>query len=384
MNYLVNIIYRHFREGDEPQLADLFNRAFQMNGGGVIRTPKVVHWRYPQSPNWDPEQIQIAEDTDKQLIVGAIYVSLVEMVPINGKDYLIADINDVSCHPEYTGRGIARKLMENGIEYMKKIGCDFSLLDADFNGFPRKRIYSKMGYQDIERALMCIHLPSIPRLVKDMPIAISLCAPLLINTYIPRFINRLKLKINPFFKDFSYEIKYNQAHIRYMKAINKIMPKYYNGFVPYTIERLKWARVIPPVKRFKPTFIIIKKGKEIIGGGVITHQNMYAFKYGIKIRLGIIHELFLDKNQFKDAETLRLGYIYLLDKVIRAATKRFIGVLIHQVSPKDIHLKRGIRETGFFIAKGPAVMLKPVKEGIIIPKMKKPLFIPCYVSLGIP
>ena len=70
---MLRIKYRHYEKGDEAQLADLFNRAFQMNGGGFVRTPKTVHWRYVQSPNFEPEQAQIALDADKHKIVGAVY-----------------------------------------------------------------------------------------------------------------------------------------------------------------------------------------------------------------------------------------------------------------------------------------------------------------------
>jgi GNAT superfamily N-acetyltransferase len=91
-----------------------------MNGGSFVRTPKIVHWRYPKSPNFEPEQVQIAEDPNEDKIVGAIYANLVERVPLNNKEYLVADINDVSCHPEYTGRGIAKNLMKMAFDYMKE------------------------------------------------------------------------------------------------------------------------------------------------------------------------------------------------------------------------------------------------------------------------
>ena len=94
---MVNINYRHFKPGDEEQLADLFNRAFQMNGGGFVRTAKSWSWRYIDSPDFEPEQCHLAEDLDNGKIVGAIYSNLIEKIPINGREYLTGDINDVSC-----------------------------------------------------------------------------------------------------------------------------------------------------------------------------------------------------------------------------------------------------------------------------------------------
>ena len=139
---MVNITYRHYKPGDEQDLADLFNISFQQRGGGV-RTPKSWIWRYAQSPGFKAEMCQIAEDTDCNKIVGAVYANLIEKIPLDGKNYLIGDINDVSCHPDYTKRGIASNLMKRAIEYMEKEDCVFSILTASMNGFPRKKIYKK-------------------------------------------------------------------------------------------------------------------------------------------------------------------------------------------------------------------------------------------------
>ena len=49
-----NIIYRAYKKGDEKQLADLFNKSFQMNGASFIRTSKSWNWRYLQSPSFEP------------------------------------------------------------------------------------------------------------------------------------------------------------------------------------------------------------------------------------------------------------------------------------------------------------------------------------------
>ena len=73
-----NIIYRHYKSGDDQQLANLFNITFQQGGGGMVRTPKRWAWRYVQSPGFKPEMCQIAEDIDKNIIVGAVYANLIE------------------------------------------------------------------------------------------------------------------------------------------------------------------------------------------------------------------------------------------------------------------------------------------------------------------
>ena len=62
------IIYRHYKSGDDQQLANLFNITFQQGGGGVVRTLKSWTWKYVQSPGFKPKMCQIAEDIDKNII----------------------------------------------------------------------------------------------------------------------------------------------------------------------------------------------------------------------------------------------------------------------------------------------------------------------------
>lgn len=381
---MTNIIYRHYKEGDAHQLADLFNRAFQMNGGGFVRTPKTWSWRYLDSPGFEPEQCQLAEDSDNKKLVGAIYVNLVEKIPIGGKNLLVGDINDVSCHPDYTGNGIAKKLMDMALVYMEAKNCDLSILTADYNGFPRKKIYLQYGYQDIDRELVFFTIPNVLRFVKDIPAMAALSPVLLTASYLPRFINRLRIKFNQFFKSFSYDIVNNCNHFIFMRAANQIIPKQYYGFPQHTIDKIKWARIRVPAKRYQPTYIIIKKENRIIGGAVLTHQNMYSFQIGMKFRIGIIHEIFLDETEFKAKRDLHFGYIYLVDKLMKAATRRSIGALFLMIDSRAHGLANGLRAMGFAKFLGGASMIKVMKEGVTLPIEKKPLFVPTYVSTGVP
>ncbi|MHA1149789.1 MAG: GNAT family N-acetyltransferase [Promethearchaeota archaeon] len=381
---MVNIKYRHFQPGDEEQLADLFNRAFQMNGGGFVRTPKTWIWRYLNSPGFEPEQCQLAEDVDNNKLVGAIYVNLIEKIPINKKELLVGDINDVSCHPDYTGRGIAKNLMDMSVKYMKQKGCDISMLTADYNGFPRKKIYLKYGYTDIDREFIFFNTPNILKIVKDLP-AISILFPVLFSlSYLPRFINRVRIKCNPFFKSFSYEIVHNQKHFLFMQAANQIVPKQFYGFPKYDLNKIKWARIKVPAKRHEPTYIIVKHNDIIIGGATLTHQNMYSFKYGVKFRIGIIHEIFLDESEFNNRKNLHFGYIYLVDKLMKAATRRNIGALYLMIDSRAKGLANGLRAMGFIKILGGVSMIKIMREGLELLKEKKPLFVPTYVSTGVP
>ena len=376
----MKLIFRNYKDGDDKQIVDLFNIAFQTVGGGFLRTPKSWNWRYIQAPSFEPKQFQIAEDTENNMIVGAVMVNLVENISINGKNYLTGQINDVSCHPDYTGQGIAKKLMNMAISYMKEKECDLSILSADYHGFPRKKIYLKLGYEDVEKNCQVFQVANVFNLIRNMPAATILFPFLFVVSYVPRFLNRIRIKMNPFFKDISYEIAYNKKHFEYMNAANKIMPQNYDGVTSYDKEKIFWNRINTPSERFKPTYVIIHKKNRIIGGAAFTFQNVYAIKFGIKIRITITHELFLDKQVFNNRRDLHFGYIYLIDKLLKAATQRSISALFFQAPRKAIDLLKGFRGMNLFMLTSGVTMIKSMKDSLEIPKPLKPLFTPTYVS----
>lgn len=381
---MVHIIYRKYQKGDDSQLSDLFNRAFQMNGGGFMRTPKGTNWRYAQSPDFEPEMIQIAEDVDEDKIVGAVYANLIEKVRLNNKDYLMGDINDVSCLPEYTKSGIAKRLMKMAIDYMKSKNCDLSILNADFKGFPRKRIYWKLGYKDFDRSVMFFAFSKSRNLIKHIPAFIVLTPILICYSYIPRLLIKFLIRLKKSFQDFKYKILHNRGHYKYMEAANKILSKYYNGYLLYSKRKVDWARINVPSKRYNPTYILIYKKKEVVGGACITAQNIYASKYGIKARLGIIHEIFLQKDLFQSKKQLNLGYRYLINKILKAARQRNIGAVIYNCSNRDRDLNSILKRSLFLSFKAGTVMLKKFSPHIGNLKNEFPLYIPTYVSLGFP
>ena len=378
------IIYRNYRKGDEEQLADLFNLSFQMNGGSFIKTRKVVEWRYVNPPDFEPEMIQIAEDNEADKIVGAVYANLIEDINIEGKMYKMGDINDVSCHPDYTKRGIATTLMDNAIKYMKEKGCDFSMLTAAYNGHARKKIYLKKGYYDYVRENTFIYFPNVVKLIKDVPILALLFPALLMNSYFPRLVNRIKFKRRSFFRNISYEYVYNQDHFEFMNAINRIAPKYYSAYPVYNKVKFTWARIKVPSKRYQPLYIILRMNDEIIGGTALTYQNLYAFKFGVKIRVCIIHDLFFDETKFKSEQNINLGYKFLIDRIIKAATQRFIGVIIYSTPKNALKLNKALKESNFLSLTGGTIMVNSFKENVPFPYLSNPIFLPTYISLSFP
>jgi len=128
----------------------------------------------------------------------------------------------------------------------------------------------------------------------------------------------------------------------------------------------------------------IKRNSKTIGGGVLTHSNVYSFKYGLKIRIGITHELFLDKTQFNNEKELNYGYLYLIDKILKAANRRFVGLLLFDVSSKNYILRRCLKAYNFFKFHDSTIMMLKLKDELKILKPEKNLFVPTYLSIGFP
>ncbi|MFW9771402.1 MAG: GNAT family N-acetyltransferase [Candidatus Thorarchaeota archaeon] len=381
---MVSIIYRNYQQGDEEQLADLFNRAFQMNGFSFIRTKKNWEWRYIQSPDFEPEMIQIAEDIDNHKLIGMVCVNPIEKINLNNVTYLNGNINDVSCHPDYIRQGISKKLMQRSIEYMQRKGCDISLLITAFNGFPRNRLYSKLGYQDFDRSYGYITFPNFYRLVRDLPLVILVLPALVLFSYLPRLIKKIFMRLSSYSKGFSYKIEYNRQHFKYIKYSDKILKSYYTGYPIHRKGYPIWARIRVPSKRHRPTYILIKKENDILGGTILTHLNTYHFKYGLKLRIGIIHELFLDTSKLNNKKELSFAYKYLIDKILKAASYRSVGLLLINVNHDNILLNDALKEYNFFKFQDLSLMILKLKDNLKLSKPEKFIFIPTYLSLGFP
>jgi hypothetical protein len=274
--------------------------------------------------------------------------------------------------------------MKMAIDYMNNKKCDISFLTADYNGFPRKKIYSKFGYIDIERVFIFINFPNIFQLIKDLPIFSFLIPSLFIVSYIPRITSRVLTQFNSQVKRLSYKIDQNINHIDYARISKNIIEKYYTGVPIYNIRKVKWARIKVPANKQKPTYIIIQKGEDVIGVAKIIRLDIYSIKFRIKIRFGIIHEIFLDKTRFNTKKGIKRGYIYLIDKILKAATRRDIAGLLFFTSSIDVYLISALKSMFFISWKGASFMAKIFNKKFKNLKLNKPIYIPTYLSLSIP
>ncbi|TFF98613.1 MAG: GNAT family N-acetyltransferase [Promethearchaeota archaeon] len=378
-----NIIYRNYKKGDDAQLAYLYMKAFQENSISYIRTAKIERWRYFKSPDFEPEMIQIAEDVDNNMIVGAVFVNLIETLLIDDKSYVVGDINDVSCHPDYTQQGIATKLMENAINYMEQKKCDISILTADYYGIARKKLYLRFGFKDVTHLNAYVNFCHYFRLIRDVPLLLWLTPLIFSLSYLSRAFFRFKIHKNSYFKNFSSHIVHNSHHKKFAELFNKIIPNYYEGYSNYYKEKVNWARKNVPHSQEQPTYVLIRNKKRIIGVASLTFERLYITPLKKTVRIGLIHEFAIEKETFPSKEYLQMGIAYLIDKVMKAAILRNIGVLLYEGDSRDEDIKKGFQLLNFRIINSGVLMMKQFNN-VDIRQNKTPWFVPTYVSLGFP
>ncbi len=88
----------------------------------------------------------VAKEADR--IVSVAYLHIIEMpansILLNG---LYGEVLSVYTKPEYRGKGLCTRLMENLVEYGKKRGLGRIDLSATDDGYP---IYAKVGFKEKE------------------------------------------------------------------------------------------------------------------------------------------------------------------------------------------------------------------------------------------
>ena len=89
---------------------------------------------------------------DGERIVSVAYLHIIEMpansILLNG---LYGEVLSVYTEPEYRGKGLCTKLIQNLVEYGKKRGLGRVDLSATKEGYP---IYAKVGFVDKEQRYM--------------------------------------------------------------------------------------------------------------------------------------------------------------------------------------------------------------------------------------
>lgn len=78
---------------------------------------------------------------------------------LNNEEVLV--VHTLAIHPEYTGRGIATKLLEFAANYGKEQGIKAIRLDASIGNAPAQALYTKCGYKEAGIVNLRLGIPEL-------------------------------------------------------------------------------------------------------------------------------------------------------------------------------------------------------------------------------
>ncbi|MHA1340742.1 MAG: GNAT family N-acetyltransferase [Promethearchaeota archaeon] len=380
-----NLVYRNYKPGDEEGLAEVYNHAFQANIMGSLKTPRIFHWRYIEYPDFKPEQINICEDVEKHKIVGCV-IGNVEEFLIGDKIYKIGVINDVSTFPGYWGRGIAKNLMKMAINHFHNENADFAMLSADPNGHARRKIYIPMGFFDSININALFKLNNFATIIKQIPAVIPI-VPLFFFIKIPSYINLFKNKIK---NDYKIEITHYKASEEFRMCFNEVIKRQYDCFHEITKEEWSWSRNRCPIKMFKPTEIKIRaqNSNKLVAGAIIQSGFMYGTSLGLRIRMGVVKNLFVDeiliekicKNKIRNnnkkfkrlyIKELKKVYKLLLSAITKVSDQRKNFFTLNLTASNFRNLIWAAINMAWFKFAAATHMVKELKPNVKYPNLKK-------------
>ncbi|UYP45198.1 hypothetical protein NEF87_001483 [Candidatus Lokiarchaeum ossiferum] len=379
----MNIIYRNYQPGDEVQLAELFNLCFHQSGVGFLRTPRGLKYRYVKRPNFNPNEIQIAEDTHKKLIVGAVFSTLEEIF-LDGKQLLSGSINDVAVHPNYIKIGIAKTLMIQALTFLKQQKCELSTLAADPKGHARLKLYIPLGWRDYSSIRVWIS-PNI-NFFRYLP----LLSPLLF-LFIPfYFYSKLKMrKIKKKMKDHGIHgsiihpstvgFNHSSSHNSFRNFYNKIGKQQRNGKILISDQEWKHFRKQNIRSGLKPTFIALYKKERIIGFASFLCQWIYFDKLGFKFPLATIREWGVDHSITSNAQENSQIYNFLLDLIREAALQRKCVTVLFGLTDQFPYFSRILKKKKFISTSGGVFMINNINPRN---KQSGKIFKPFIMDIG--
>jgi GNAT superfamily N-acetyltransferase len=381
MDKSIEIEYRTYRPGDETDLADVFNRAFQHNGGGFFRTPRAVKWRYITRPTGNPAEIQIAVDKATQRIVGSIY-STIEHYRFHGQIYRVGSINDVSTLPAYGGRGIAKKLIQQAIHFMDQQNCIYSILCADPHGHPRSKVYQPNGWEDYCQSSFLFGITNpfkIAKRVLMFPLFPALEVSHIFHAIQSRRIfNELQKRGISIQIHHPFRSGYSKGLLQRIRTfINKAGMRKLDGFAPISEEEWHYFREKPLLRGLLLSYITIEMNGQLIGVGSISRKWIHMVKFGLKLPLGQLIDCFFHLPPSMDPETYSLLYEGFAYASWKATEERDCDALVISLTPKYVAVKNAFRKHGFLCLNNVGVvMLRQMKKEIPLPpQSKKPLFL---------
>lgn len=142
---IVKIKISETKDKEIEEIIKVYNNSFGVHIASLRRGMDSWRWRYKLRPDAEEDVVIVAKMGEK--IVGTVIVTF-RPVKIENKIYKFGMIDDVATLPSFAGQGIARKMLNLALDYIREKNCSAGALYADPNYIAIK-LYRKLGFYDI-------------------------------------------------------------------------------------------------------------------------------------------------------------------------------------------------------------------------------------------
>ena len=149
-----NYYTRTYKEGDETELAQLFNRVYQNYAGFVPRTAEYWRWSCINRPDVETEGILVVTDGEK--IIGYAVVAKT------------GNIWEFCYDPAYDGKTIISTILEWSTEYVEAAGGDSIVFNAPTDDQLLREVCSKFGFAEKPPPCLFLNVLDFPQFIHEL------------------------------------------------------------------------------------------------------------------------------------------------------------------------------------------------------------------------
>ena len=145
---------RTYKEGDETELAEIFNRVYQQYAGFVPRTAEYWRWSCINRPDVEAEGILIVIDKGK--IIGYAVVAK------------SGNIWELCYDPAYDGKAVISTILEWSTEYVENAGGDSVVFNAPMDDHLLREVCSEFGFAEKPPPCLFLNVLDFPQFIHEI------------------------------------------------------------------------------------------------------------------------------------------------------------------------------------------------------------------------
>jgi hypothetical protein len=145
---------RTYREGDETELAKLFNRVYKKYAGFVPRTPEYWRWSCINRPDVEAEGIVIVNNGEETIGYAVVAKS--------------GNIWEFCYDPEYEGKAVISTILEWSTEYVTDAGGDSVVFNAPTDDQLLREVCLEFGFAEKPPPCLFLNVLDFPQFIHEI------------------------------------------------------------------------------------------------------------------------------------------------------------------------------------------------------------------------